>query len=106
MQKKYTSEEIVNSLEGVQRAEPSPFLFTRVMTRLEREQSRPELAVYRLIARPVFAVAIASLLIIVNGYLIMNRTTISPATNELSQVVAVEYAQQNHSNPYETNEQP
>lgn len=106
MSKKFTSEEIINSLEGVRRAEPAPFLHTRVMARLERQQSSPEIAIYRLITRPAFAVAVASLLILLNGYLIVNREQLSPASDDVSQVVAMEYAQQNHSNPYELNETP
>jgi len=41
MKMKFTSEEVINSLEGIQRAEGSPFLFTRIQARMKKEENRP-----------------------------------------------------------------
>jgi hypothetical protein len=41
METRITSEEIINSLDGIQRAEPSPFLYTRIHARLLKKQDNP-----------------------------------------------------------------
>ncbi|MEY4740157.1 MAG: hypothetical protein RLZZ05_1541, partial [Bacteroidota bacterium] len=54
MKMKFTSEEVINSLEGIQRAEGSPFLFTRIQARMKKEENRPEMVFFRFITRPAF----------------------------------------------------
>lgn len=39
MKMKFTSEEVINSLEGIQRAEGSPFLFTRIQARMKERKT-------------------------------------------------------------------
>jgi hypothetical protein len=36
MEKRFNIDEIISSLDGIQRAEPQPFLFTRIMGRMKR----------------------------------------------------------------------
>ena len=105
MKMKFTSEEVINSLEGIQRAEGSPFLFTRIEARMKKEENRPEMVFFRFITRPAFALAIALFFITINGYLVTNSVNKNNAMDDLGQPLAAEYMQHD-LNPYETNELP
>jgi hypothetical protein len=105
MEMKFTSEEVINSLEGIQRAEGSPFLFTRIQARMKKEENRPEMVFFRFITRPAFALAIALFFIAINGYLVTNSVNKNNAMDDLGQPLAAEYMQHD-LNPYETNELP
>lgn len=105
MKMKFTSEEVINSLEGIQRAEGSPFLFTRIEARMKKEENRPEMVFFRFITRPAFAVAIALFFITINGYLVTNSVNKNNAMDDLGQPLAAEYVQHD-LNPYESNELP
>lgn len=105
MEKKFTSDEVINSLEGIQRAEGTPFLFTRIQARMKKEESRPEMVFLRLITRPAFALTIAVFFIGINAYLIANNFSPKQAPDEMGQPLAAEYVQHD-LNPYETNEHP
>jgi hypothetical protein len=105
MKMKFTSEEVINSLEGIQRAEGSPFLFTRIQARMKKEENRPEMVFFRFITRPAFALAIALFFIAINAYLVSNSFNRQNAMDDLGQPLAAEYVQHD-INPYETNELP
>ncbi len=105
MKMKFTSEEVINSREGIQRAEGSPFLFTRIQARMKKEENRPEMVFFRFITRPAFALAIALFFIAINGYLVSNSFNKQNAMDDLGQPLAAEYVQHD-INPYETNELP
>jgi len=105
MKMKFTSEEVINSLEGIQRAEGAPFLFTRIQARMKKEENRPEMVFFRFITRPAFALAIALFFIAINGYLVSNSFNKQNAMDDLGQPLAAEYVQHD-INPYETNELP
>jgi hypothetical protein len=104
MKKKFPSEELINRLEGIQRAEGSPFLFTRIQARMKKEENRPEMVFFRFITRPAFALAIALFFIAINGYLVTSVNK-KNAMDDLGQPLAAEYVQHD-LNPYETNELP
>ena len=105
MKMKFTSEEVINSLEGIQRAEGSPFLFTRIQARMKKEENRPEMVFFRFITRPAFAMAFALFFIAINGYLITNSVSKHNALDDVGQPLAAEYVQHD-LNPYESNELP
>jgi len=105
MNQKFTTEEVINSLEGIQRAEGNPFLFTRIQARMKKEESRPEMVFFRLITRPALALTIAVFFIGINAYLVSNNMNAKYSTDEMGQPLAVEYVQ-HEVNPYETNELP
>lgn len=105
MKQQFTSEEIINSLEGIQRAEGSPFLFTRIQARMKKEENRPEMVFFRFITRPAFALGFALFFIAINGYLITTSANNKSAMDDLGQPLAAEYVQHD-LNPYETNELP
>lgn len=106
MKVKFTSEEVLNSLEGIQKAEPKPFLFTRIQARMANEDNSFVYTVVRFMTRPVFALSFASLFFFINGYLLINQINASQSnTDEMGQPIAAEYVM--HTvNPYDQNELP
>lgn len=105
MLKRYTTDDIINSLDGASKAEPTDFLFTRIQSRLYEEKKSPFYSFINFISRPAFAVAISLIFILINGYMLASKMKEKDTTNELSQPLAVEYIQ-HVVNPYETNESP
>lgn len=100
MSMKFTTEEIIESLDGVQRAEPKPFLYTRISARIAKEESSGFSLILKVISAPAFSLGIAVLIVLINGYFMMKSTDSTIDTSDLSQGIAAEYNQ--HSlNPYE-----
>ena len=100
MSTKYTPEEILESLEGVQRAEAKPFLYSRIMAKMSREETGGFALIFRVITAPAFSLGIAILFILINGYFMLRSTDSAIDANDLSQGIVAEYNQ--HSlNPYE-----
>ncbi|MFN5421977.1 MAG: hypothetical protein ACK5AO_01810 [bacterium] len=105
MKKKYSTEEILNSLDGASKAEPSPFLYTRIQSRLNDENKSPDSIVLRFLTRPSVALAIAMMFVLINGFILAGKIKGKGNTEESNQPLAVEYVQ-HVVNPYETNETP
>ncbi len=105
MSKSYKIEEIINSLEGLKRAEPSPFLFTRIQAKMVREEESASMSFLRLITKPAFALGMALVLLGINGYLIFGDSRTEISASEFGQPLAVEYVQLTN-NPYENGELP
>jgi hypothetical protein len=63
-------EEVLNSLDGVERAKANPFLYTRIAARLDIQNSTWEKAAFWL-GKPVFAVATIFIFLAVNISVIM-----------------------------------
>jgi hypothetical protein len=101
-QNKFNTEEILSSLDGIVKAEPRPFLFTRIQARMMQEEKLPELAVLRFITRPAFVLGLTLLFISINAYIAINRTE-SGNAEEISQPIAAEYVQPD-ALPYELND--
>jgi hypothetical protein len=101
---KFNTEEILNSLDGIAKAEPRPFLFTRIQAKMMQEEKLPELAVLRFITRPAFVLSLALLFISINAYIAMNGVE-NGNGEETSQPIAAEYVQPD-ALPYEINETP
>lgn len=105
MSKSYKIEEIINSLDGLKRAEPSPFLFTRIQAKMIKEEESTSMSFLRFITKPAFAMGIAILLIGINGYLIYGDSSTEISPSDFSQPLAAEYVQHTN-NPYENGELP
>lgn len=76
------TESTLNSLDGIQRAEPKPFLYTRLSARMQRPANIWERSA-RYLSRPVVAVACLLLVFLVNGIVLLNNKTKQPEQNEL-----------------------
>ncbi len=78
-------EETLNSLDGIQRAEPQPWLFSRVKGRLEQEEKTAWGTVGSFLSRPVIAIAGLCLILLLNGFLLLNQGKEPSATILTSQ---------------------
>ncbi len=88
-------EAVLNSLEGVQRAEATPFFYTRLKARMEREYSSKGFAGVAWL-RPSMAFAILAIFVILNVVTIINKKTnpeqVSAKTNAtVAEQMAKEY---------------
>ena len=94
-------EDALNSVDDVKRAEPKPFLLTRIQARMNKgKESAWEKAGW-LIARPAVAFTGLCLIIIINVIVIMNNDQVSAgngadqvalnSTDEFSSTVATIY---------------
>lgn len=72
----------LNSLDGIQRAEPRPFLYTRLSARMQRPAGIWEKSA-RYLSRPVVAIACLLLVFAVNGLVLLNNNTKKAEQNEL-----------------------
>jgi len=86
-------ENILNSFEGMQRAEVRPFFNTRVMGRLEKETAAENS--WMPVRKPILTIALLSFLFLSNVYLIIQqvkqiKTTSASETSSL-QSFASEY---------------
>jgi hypothetical protein len=79
-------EETLDSLDGIQRAEPQPWLFSRVKGRLMQEEKTAWGAVGSFLARPAIAIAGLCFILMLNGFLVFNQekksSTILTSQNE------------------------
>ncbi len=69
---------ILDSLHGIQSAQPRPFLYTRVMARMERDRSNPWVKAWNFVSTPAITVSIITCLLIMNLYTVYQRTTDQP----------------------------
>jgi|SRR5690606_19246008 hypothetical protein len=64
----------LNSLDGIRRAEPKPWLYTRIMKRLDKEEDRSIWgAISSFLARPAVAIVGLCLILVLNGFLLFNE---------------------------------
>ncbi|MET0394381.1 MAG: hypothetical protein ABW019_14640 [Chitinophagaceae bacterium] len=62
----------LDSLEGMRRASPPPYFYTRLQARLRREQSSWN-GIASLISRPLFALGIIAAVLFVNGWIVLRN---------------------------------
>ncbi|MEI9908664.1 MAG: hypothetical protein WDO71_02740 [Bacteroidota bacterium] len=97
----------LESLEGIQRAELTPYFFTRVKARLQREEKSGWEITSAWLARPGIAIAGLLLILSLNAFLLFEKdttTTVEPSANYTSQNTEEEYvltASTNTSYDYE-----
>jgi hypothetical protein len=95
-------EETLASLDGIRRAEPAPFFYTRLMARVERGEDTGMGHFISLISRPSFVIAAAVLFLILNGYILMGflNGRKDLRSDDMSQSLAVEYSSAQNSASY------
>lgn len=83
-------EEALNSLEGIQKAEPQPFFYTRLMSRLQRDQKTRWEVMGSFLARPVVVIACLCVVLVFNAFILFghdahtnNSSPIAGQSNEL-----------------------
>ena len=83
---------ILESLDGMERAMPAPFLHTRIMARMQREQSGGWSKAMYFLARPAVALSMSMLLILLNAYVIYSGSEAPPsASDEYGMAMAQDY---------------
>lgn len=75
-------EEILSSLDGVQRAQPSPFFYTRLNARLMRAEKNVWERITSFVARPVVAFAMVTGVILLNMSVLMNQKPVNSASDQ------------------------
>ena len=79
-------EETLNSLDGIQRATPQPWLFSRVKGRLMRQEEKTVWeTIGSFLSRPAIAIAGLCLILMLNGFLLFNQEGKSTSTTLISQ---------------------
>jgi len=71
-------EDVLNSLDGISRAEPQPWLFSRIKARLSREDAEERTvwgALGSFLSKPAVAIASLCVIMLFNGVLLLNRPT-------------------------------
>jgi hypothetical protein len=76
-------EKALESLDGLHRAEPRPFLFTRVKARLERDQKNSWETIGSFLTRPVVAIAGLCLILAMNVFILTQKENDTPV-NKIS----------------------
>jgi hypothetical protein len=65
--------EALESLDGIQRAEPAPWFFTRVKARLERDERNVWETAGRFLARPAVTIAGLFFILTLNVFILVKR---------------------------------
>jgi hypothetical protein len=73
---------ILESLEGMERAMPAPFLHTRIMARMQGEQSGGWSKAMYFLARPAVVLSMGTLLILLNAYVIFSGPETATASSD------------------------
>ncbi|MEO5907917.1 MAG: hypothetical protein ABIR50_07560 [Ginsengibacter sp.] len=80
-------EKILSSFEGIEKASPNPFFFTRLEARMQNQKSIWE-QISSFVAKPIIAFACICLLIMINAAVIFSSSNASNSTasqnNELA----------------------
>lgn len=85
-------EAILNSLEGIQKAVPEPFFYTRLKAKMMRTEDSVWSRVLQFVSKPAFAVAAVFVFLLINGYILFNQfKETSVSTPESAQTLALEY---------------
>jgi hypothetical protein len=83
-------EETLNSLDGIQRATPQPWLFSRVKAKLLQEQEEERTlwgSVSSFLSKPAVAIAGLFLILFLNGIFLYNQQqNISPSITEANEL--------------------
>jgi hypothetical protein len=82
--------EAMDSIEGINRALPNPFLFTRIAARISRRENNNWERVGKLISRPAFAFVTVSMVLMLNLFVAINETSATAAKPNFSEVATID----------------
>jgi hypothetical protein len=88
-------DEILDSLSGMEKAEPRPFFYTRLQARMSAETDMSAWGrAVALVSRPAVALGMLVVFLLVNGYILFNRVERDPLPAQESsyQALAVEHS--------------
>ena len=93
------AEKTLESLNGLQRASANPFLYTRIMARLEEQQNKWVRAA-SFISRPAIAISAVIFFVGINAWVVIKHPLNKPVaktSQETEQAFEPEYATVNYS---------
>jgi len=80
-------DEVMQSIDGIEKASPLPFFFTRIEAKMQKEKNRWEV-ISSFLSRPVVAFACICLIIVINAAVIFSashfKNTVDQPNNELA----------------------
>jgi hypothetical protein len=104
------TEDILNSLEGIQRASTSDFFYTRLRARLEKETLSPVRRHWAM--KPLYALAALAVVIGINALVLFNQASSSNTSEtamnsdkENMQTLAAEYSVTDAGSLYDLNQE-
>jgi len=74
-------ETVLNSLDGIQRAQPSPYFYTRLRAKMARGER--EWTVAGLMSRPIYALAMVCTVLLINTWIVISDKEEDPVANNL-----------------------
>jgi len=74
-------EDALNSLDGMQRAEPRDWFYTRVKAKLDSEEHTTWSSIGSFLSRPFVAVVTMGLVLLLNGFFLFSGNTTENNTN-------------------------
>ncbi len=80
-------DEAMQSLDGIEKASPRPFFFTRLEARMQREKSRWE-TISSFLSKPVVAIACICLIIMINAAVILSSGNLNNSTDQQNNELA------------------
>lgn len=100
-------DKMLDSLEGLKKAEPAPFFFTRLQARMAGPEDTLLQKLMMFVTRPAFAMCTGILILLLNGYFLFNTLQAKDVQQEEStQMLAVEYSSLNAPFDETTEEAP
>ena len=85
-------DETINSMDGAQRAEPAPYLLTRINAKMGMQQFSTWERVGAFLGRPGVAFCLVIFLVILNLVIYSSRDTFNSSAMQATQVSADEYS--------------
>lgn len=81
---------ILESLEGLERAMPAPFLHTRIIARMDGEKGGAWSRAVQFLARPAVSISLSMLLILLNAYVLFSGADTLPSGSEENNMAMVQ----------------
>ena len=90
---------ILNSLDGLEKASPRPYFYTRLMSKMHSTDENNQWSrAMQFISKPVFALGMTLIFLLINGYILFNQYKQAPEPlEESTQTLALEYNSLNTS---------
>lgn len=80
-------EKVMQSLDGIRKASPRPFFFTRLEARMQKQKNGWEkLSLF--LSKPVIAIACICLIIMINAAVILSSSNLNSANDQQSNELA------------------
>ena len=83
-------EEAMDSILNIAQATPQPFFYTRLIARIEKQESNGWEKMSSLVSRPAFAFITVFMVLLLNIYVAFNETSTASSSAEISEVATAD----------------